>query len=317
MSSFEGIEHIRCSNILGVYIQPRNALLRDIFFRRIGHSIRNNEPKFEERDRGHHLKFREGKWRLTMVDDYMHPNEVWFYDGERWCFNGIDFPNGQQGDCKWDLRAKVLTQSEFKSEKKPKKTSYHKELCWKMWERCSNTDLEIRFAGGESLMVHREVLAATCDTWAVMLDGSMREKQEGLLKLTDVDVSIGTAFIKALYTLEVDDPKHLVGIARLADRYCARRLLSEILKRLNKAVRGGRFSKLYEVIGLVRTLTPSDATESLIQTIHECGINSSLAVFKSRFGIPAKRKREESHCSRNNKKQRQRSNSDILDRLYG
>jgi len=314
--SFEGIEHIRSSNILGVYIQLEKCPTTRYFFRRIGHSIRNNEPKFEERDRGHHLKFREGKWRLTMVDDYMHPQEVWFFDGERWCSDGIDPASGQEGDCKWDLKAKVLTQAEFKTAKKPKKASYHNEVLWKMWERCSNTDLEIRFSGGESLMVHREVLAATCDTWAVMLDGSMREKQEGVLKLTDVDETIGTAFIKALYTLEVDDPKHLVGIAKLADRYCARRLLSEILKRLNKAVRGGRFSKLYEVIGLVRTLTPSDATESLIRTIHECGVNASLAVFKSRFGIPEKRKREETYCTRIHKKQRQRSNADILDRNY-
>lgn len=315
--SFEGIEHIRSSNILGVYIQLEKCPTTRYFFRRIGHSIRNNEPKFEERDRGHHLKFREGKWRLTMVDDYMHPQEVWFFDGERWCSDGIDLTSGQEGDCKWDLKAKVLTQAEFKTAKKPKKASYHNEVLWKMWERCSNTDLEIRFAGGESLMVHREVLAATCDTWAVMLDGSMREKQEGILKLTDVDEKIGTAFIKALYTLEVDDPKHLVGIAKLADRYCAKRLLAEILKRLNKAVRGGRFSKLFEVIGLVRTLTPSDATESLIRTIHESGVNSSLAVFKSRFGIPEKRKREESYCTRIHKKQRQRSTSDPLDRTYG
>jgi len=313
--AFEGMEHIRSSNILGVYIQLENCPTTRYFFRRIGHSIRNNEPKFEERDRGHHLKFRDGRWRLTMVDDYMHPQEVWFFDGERWCFDGIDLTSGQEGDGKCDLKAKVLTLAEFETSKKPKNASYHKQLLWKVWERRTNTDLEIRFAGGESLMVHREILAVTCDAWAGLLDSSMREKREGLLKLTDIDATIGTAFIKALYTLKVDDPKHLVGIAKLADRYCARRLLSEILKRLNKAVRDERFTMLFEVIGLVRTLTPSDATKSLIQTVHDCGANSSLGLFMSRFGIPGKRKREEDYSDSVNKKAR-RGKSALLEQTY-
>lgn len=301
--AFEGIEHIRSTGILGVYIQLEKCPTTRYFFRRIGHSVRNNEPKFEERDRGHHLKFRDGNWRLTMVDDYMHPQEVWFFDGERWCFDGIDL-NSQERETKSGLTAKVLTEAEFNSGKKPKKVSYHKQLLSKMWERGSNTDLEIRFSGGESLMVHREILAATCDAWAGLLDSSMLERQEGVLRLTDIDVTIGKAFIKALYTLEVDDPKHLVGIAKLADRYCARRLLSEILKRLNKAVREWRFCMMFEVIGLVRTLTPSDATESLIQTIHDCSQYSTLCLFKIRFGIPVKRKREESYSDRSSKKPR-------------
>lgn len=73
---------------------------------------------------------------------------------------------------------------------------------------------------GQSIMAHKSVLAHHSEVFRSMLTLDTKERNEGIIEITDTDASSFKAFIKYLYTNEIDSIHSLADdLIILADKY--------------------------------------------------------------------------------------------------
>lgn len=86
-------------------------------------------------------------------------------------------------------------------------------------------------------MAHKAIVAARCKYFKAMLDHDTREKQTSEVNIDDCDKSVFEAFLKYIYTDEVDGMETVaVPLMILADKYSMRFLKDKCEKYLAEAV---------------------------------------------------------------------------------
>jgi len=119
--------------------------------------------------------------------------------------------------------------------------------------------------GGESIPVHRGVLAAASPFFAAAFKGQMREAHEGRIAIKDAHVHSVKAFLQYLYTKEFPDNTNLEELLTLAHRYEVDSLLTTCASAIADNITRSN------VVSCVATLRPLRGNRA----IQECWVKLS------------------------------------------
>jgi len=221
------------------------------------------------------LMMKEGAWTFfNMKQGQWTKKEKWVPALNRW-----ETPNGEIKK----ILVTVTKCSESFDESVDE--SWGDNLVRKIWEQGIAYDMKIKLQDGEEIKAHKVVIAAACPAWKALLESNMVEAQCGIINVTDINPNVVKGFVKALYYGEVEDKALLPGIAVMADRYNAKRLLDKVVKAIALALETEGPEFYNEVVETLKQLPDSENKNKLKEMLYTMNLGISKELFYQRLGI--------------------------------
>ncbi len=109
------------------------------------------------------------------------------------------------GKCSLTISPTYLLSPTIKASEQEKSTQRHKEVMLAMLESGESSDMTFQTKDDQVVAAHRFVLIMQSTVFAAMFATEMKEKTDGVVKLTDMGADGLKIFLKFLYCGELDD----------------------------------------------------------------------------------------------------------------
>jgi len=154
-----------------------------------------------------------------------------------------------------------------------------------MWEQQMFFDIKIKLQHFQEIDAHRAVIAVACPALLALSDSSMLEARSGVIVVDDINPDAVREFIKVLYCGEFEDHTLLPGIALMADRYKAEKIMHKVVLAMPKAleVQGPDF--YLKVVETLKRLSDTENKRMLKAMLYSMNHLIPLEVFNKLLAV--------------------------------